>query len=56
MGGVVAVRISDPIRSALARAAKDDFATPAAVARQAIVAELRRRGHLPNTGQDAAHG
>ena len=56
MGGVVAVRISEPIRTALAQAAKDDFATPAAIARQAIVAELRRRGRLPEPAEGAARG
>ena len=56
MSAVVAVRVSEPIRSALAQAAADDFATPAAVARQAIVAELRRRGRLPEPAQDAARG
>lgn len=55
MGGVVAVRISEPIRSALEQAAKADFTTPAALARQAIVADLRRRGRLPdpNAGEQA---
>jgi len=49
MGAVVAVRISEPIRSALEEAAKADFTTPAAMARQAIIADLRRRRHLPST-------
>lgn len=45
MREVVAVRLSEPIRSALAQAA-----------RQAIVAELRRRGRLPSPAQAAAGG
>jgi predicted transcriptional regulator len=56
MSNVVAVRVSDKLHAALTRAAADDFSNPAAIARQAIVADLRRRGLLPVTGEAPAHG
>lgn len=56
MSAVVAVRLTEPIRSALARAAAEDAIPAATVARQAIVRELRRRGLVPPTAQEPAGG
>jgi hypothetical protein len=53
---VVAMRLTEPVRSALAKAAADDAIPPATLARQALVRELRRRGHLTDTATEAARG
>ncbi|MEI5687236.1 hypothetical protein [Sphingomonas kyungheensis] len=43
----LAIRIPPELKAALAEAAAADFSSPASFARAAIVAELRRRGQLP---------
>lgn len=56
MNVAITVRVPQQVRTALAAAAEADLATESDIARQAIVAELRRRGRLPELAQDAARG
>lgn len=56
MNVAITVRVPQQVRTALAEAAEADLATESDIARQAIVAELRRRGRLPDPAQAAARG
>lgn len=50
----LALRLPKPVRVALEACARDDVQTPSAIARAAVVADLRRRGYLPQP--EPAHG
>ncbi len=50
----LALRLPKAVRVALEACARDDVQTPSAIARAAVVADLRRRGYLPQP--EPAHG
>lgn len=54
MNVAITVRVPQQVRTALAAAAEAELATESDIARQAIVAELRRRGRLPYAPAQAA--
>lgn len=56
MNVAITVRVPQQVRTALAAAAEADLATESDIARQAIVAELRRRGRLPDPTREPACG